>query len=119
MPSRSSARCVRAICVAIATTIATPVIAQTPANSAAAETLFQEGRKLMEEKKFEQACPKLADSQKLAPSAATLLNLAFCYEKIGRTASAWATYRDAASAAKAAGRDDYYALATKGSAALE
>jgi hypothetical protein len=36
----------------------------------------------------------------------TLLYLADCYQKLGRTASAWATFREAAYAASAAGQND-------------
>src|ERR1700735_2048415 len=70
----------------------------------AAETLFEEGRRLMTDGKAAEACPKFAESQKLDPSPATLLNLASCYEKTNRPATAWATYKEGASAASAAGR---------------
>jgi hypothetical protein len=88
-------------------------------NKVAAETLFEEGRKLMAAGKPNEACPKFADSQKLDPSPATLLNLANCYEKTGRTATAWVTYKDAASAANVARRGDLLVTAQKRATALE
>lgn len=84
----------------------------------AAEALFEQARSLMASGKFADACPKFADSQRLDPSPGTLLNLASCYEKLGRTATSWATYREAASAANAAGRADYVAAAQRHADAL-
>lgn len=84
----------------------------------AAEALFEQARSLMTEGKYADACPRFADSQRLDPSPGTLLNLANCYEKLGRTATAWATYREAASAANAAGRADYVASAQRHADAL-
>lgn len=69
---------------------------------AAAEALFQEGRELMKAGRFTEACPKLAESQRLDPAVGTLLYLAECYERNGQTASAWATFELAA----AEGRKD-------------
>jgi hypothetical protein len=85
----------------------------------AAEALFEDGRKLVREGKIAEACPKFADSQRLDPSSATLLNLASCWEKLGRTASAWATYKEAASAAAASGRMDYRTAAERHASVLE
>ncbi len=79
----------------------------------AAESLFEDARALVAAGKYAEACPKFADSQRLGPSVATLLNLANCWEKLNRTATAWATYREAASAANAAGRKDYLATALR------
>ncbi len=79
----------------------------------AAQALFEDGRKLVAEGKFGDACPKFADSERLDPSPSTLLNLASCWEKAGRTATAWATYREAESAAQAARRADYKAIAQR------
>jgi hypothetical protein len=55
----------------------------------------------------------------LDPAAGTLLNLARCREKIGQTASAWATYHDAVTAAKAVGQVERERAAREGAAALE
>ncbi len=84
----------------------------------AAETLFEEGRRLMGEGKAAEACPKFAESQRLDPSPGTLLNLASCYEKIDRPATAWATYREGASVASATGRQDLLATAQRHADAL-
>lgn len=71
-----------------------------------AEALFDSGRQLFEEGKYDEACEKFAESQRLDPGTGTLLNLAVCYEKAGRLATAWSTYRLAASSAASAGQDD-------------
>src|SRR5262249_43356511 len=86
--------------LALALLVAAP-LARAQSNKVAAEALFEEGRRLMSEGKVADACPKFADSQSLDPSPGTLLNLASCYEKMGMTATAWATYREAASLASA------------------
>jgi serine/threonine-protein kinase len=71
-----------------------------------AEALFLEGRRLVAAGRAEEACPKFAQSQALDPGIGTLLNLARCYAFIGRTASAWAAYRDAAGQARGAGQSE-------------
>jgi hypothetical protein len=87
---------------------AAPASAQpTPEAKAAAEALFDEGRRLKAEGKFGEACPKFEESQKAAPGLGTLYNLADCYEKLGRSASAWAGFREVAAQAAAAGRSEH------------
>ncbi|MFO0588251.1 MAG: hypothetical protein U0441_11955 [Polyangiaceae bacterium] len=68
-------------------------------NAAAAEALFVEGRKLLQAKDFDAACPKLAESHRLDPATGTLLALALCLEGQGKTASAWAAYSEVAARA--------------------
>ena len=95
-------------------------LAQTSAaDKATAQALYDEGKRLMDAGQFAQACPKFADSEKLDPGVGTLLNLAVCYEKNGQTASAWATYKDAASAAANAGEAAREKYARGHAAALE
>lgn len=74
--------------------------------AAAAESLFQEARKLMEAKRYAEACPKLVASHKIAPAVGTLLNLADCYERAGQNASAWARFHEAIALAQRLGRPD-------------
>jgi len=69
--------------------------------------------------KFVEACPKFEASQQLDPGLGTMLNLAECYEKTGRTASAWAEYREAIPLARAAGSKARQDLATERAKALE
>ncbi len=84
-----------------------------------ATALFDEGRKLMAQHKYGEACPKLAESQRLAPSGGTLINLAECYERGGQTASAWGAWKDVAARANAAGKADVERNAVARAAALE
>jgi hypothetical protein len=53
-----------------------------------AEALFREGREAMKSGDYVAACPRFAESQRIAPALGTLLNLALCDEQLGRTASA-------------------------------
>jgi len=84
----------------------------------AAQALFEDGRRLVAAGSYAEACPKFAESQRIDPSPSTLLNLASCWEKDGRTASAWVTYREAQSAASALGRRDYAEAAERHANAL-
>jgi len=71
-----------------------------------AEHLFQEGVERMKSDQCPVAIIKFLSSQQLDSSAATLLNLATCYARLGRTASAWKTYRQAGAASEAEGNSD-------------
>jgi hypothetical protein len=88
-------------------------------NEAAAEALFNEARTLIAAGSIDEGCKKLEASQKLDPGTGTLLHLADCYEKLGRTATAWARFREAASRAARDGRGDWEAIAKTRSAELE
>ncbi|MFZ5893570.1 MAG: PEGA domain-containing protein [Myxococcota bacterium] len=89
------------------------------ADKALAESLFDAGRQLMQAGKYEEACPKFAESQRQDPSPGTLINLAKCYEGLGRTASAWAEYKEAATLARTMGRDNQATYADEGAKRLE
>lgn len=69
-----------------------------------AEAAFREGKRLMDLGRYAEACPKFEESQRLDPGTGTLLNLGDCYEKVGRTASAWNAFVSAASASERAGQ---------------
>lgn len=75
----------------------------TPADKAAAEALFQQGQQLMDEQRLDEACEKFRASQQLDSGLGTMLYLADCYEQSGRTASAWAMFKEAASVAASRG----------------
>jgi hypothetical protein len=93
--------------------------AQSTADQAAAEALFKQARDLMSAGDYAQACPKLAESERLDPSAGTMLNLASCYEKNGQLASAWVTFQGAATAAQKANEPARAKLARARVAKLE
>src|SRR5215472_3170324 len=67
-----------------------------PSDVALAESLFREGRQLINAGKTSEACGKFAESERLDPQIGTELNLALCHEKEGKTASAWGEFNDVA-----------------------
>lgn len=89
------------------------------ADPAAAEALFREGRRLLDEGKTEQACLKLAESQAQDPSSGTLLNLGLCHEMQHKIATAWSNYVAAAQLARDQGRAERADVAEKKAAELE
>lgn len=85
----------------------------------AAEALFDDALKLMRTGKYADACPKLEESQRLDPGIGTLMYLGECYENVGRTASAWASFREAASRAGAEGQSERAKSASERASKLE
>jgi serine/threonine-protein kinase len=98
---------------------ASPAMAQTSDEKAAADALFDAARDLMNAEEYAAACPKFQDSHDLDPAVGTLLNLGLCYKKAGQTASAWTTYREAAALARQLGQAEREKLARKEVEALE
>lgn len=99
---------------------ALPASAQpSAADKATAEALFDAALDLMRQGRNEAACPRLEQSHRIDPGIGTLLYLAECYEKTGRTASAWATFRQAMSESRAAGQAERSRKAQARAARLE
>jgi hypothetical protein len=84
-----------ALAASLAATVGAASAAE-PRDPAGGEWLFREGRALMKKGDFLSACPKLEESLRLDPAVGTLMNLAECEERIGRTASAWQRWGAAA-----------------------
>jgi hypothetical protein len=84
-----------------------------------AEQMFSDGKRLMAEGKFDEACPKLAESQRLDPGGGTILNLAVCHQGQGHFASAWSEFREALAVARTEARHDREELALQHLAQVE
>jgi hypothetical protein len=66
---------------------------------AAADALFNEGQQLLTAGQLPAACAKLEESQREDPKLGRLLNVAYCHERLHRTATAWSEYNQAAAVA--------------------
>jgi hypothetical protein len=86
---------------------------------AQAQLLFDDGRRLLDDGKTAEACDAFAESQRLDPAIGTQLNLANCYEKLGKTASAWINYVEVQTRARRAGQPERVEVAKKRADALE
>lgn len=99
----------------------TPALRAEPSSGqrATAEAMFQQATKLMDEQRYREACEKFAASQELDPGLGTQLYLADCYDRAGRTASAWALFREVEDRAGRANQGDRARIARERAEALE
>lgn len=86
---------------------------------AAAEALFREAVSLLEQNQIGPACDKFAASQAIDPTVGTMLRLADCYDRAGKTASAWAMFEQAASVARSANQPERERIASERGKELE
>jgi hypothetical protein len=86
---------------------------------ARAEALFNAGRALLKAGRAEEACPKLEESQRLDPGIGTQYNLADCYERVGKLASAQTLFLQVADSARNSGQTQREQIARQRAAELE
>jgi hypothetical protein len=107
--------------VAVLAMIGVPSVARADhsADKGIAEALFQDAKQRLESGDVDGACPKFQDSQRIDPALGTLLYLAICHERQGRSASAWSEFASAASWADRSDQLQRGELARKHMAALD
>jgi tetratricopeptide (TPR) repeat protein len=93
--------------------------APSASEKAAAEALFNDGTALMQAQNYADACAKFEASNAIEPGLGVKLWLADCYDRAGRTASAWALFSEAAALAQKSGQDERAKAAAERSADLE
>ncbi|HTA89736.1 MAG TPA: tetratricopeptide repeat protein [Polyangiaceae bacterium] len=93
-------------CALLATAL--PGFAQGPSSTASddsrsahADSLFHQGQSLLDAGKVEAACAKFEASEAWENGLGTLLHLGDCYERAGRSASAWHAFLEAEAVAQA------------------
>ncbi len=104
--------------VVLASGFASPVAAQQH-DPAAAQALFEQAKQLSRQGKYDAACPKLVESNRLDPGIGTQFHLADCYEQSGRIASAWAAFLDVVSVARSSRQTDREQAAQSRASRLE
>lgn len=88
-------------------------------NAAIAQKLYDDAMQLMAEKKYAEACSKLAESNRLDTGMGTRFHLGDCYENLGLVASAWALFTDVADEAKRTKQTGREAVARERATQLE
>jgi hypothetical protein len=99
-----------AVCLLLIGSSSSPRAA-TPQESAAAQALFEEAKRLAAAGNYAEACPKFAQSQEIDPAPGTLLHLAACHEGQNKTATALSEFNQALGLARRDGRSDREAYA--------
>jgi hypothetical protein len=97
---RPMPRFVHLACVASAVLVTSGARAQAvDSGRAHADALFAEGQQLMSAGQIPAACERFEQSQREDPKLGRLLNMAYCHQQLGKTATAWAEYNQAAAVA--------------------
>lgn len=94
--------------LSIAIAVVSTIVLSNPAdadNRKKADALFKQGKKLMADKRYADACEAFEKSQKLDPAIGTLLNAAKCYEEWGKLGRAYLAYQAAEKMANDANDD--------------
>jgi serine/threonine-protein kinase len=86
---------------------------------AMAEVLFRDGTALSHQGRHVEACRRFESSQELDPALGTILYLADCYDRIGRTASAWIRFVEARELAHSSDQSEREQIAARRAADLE
>ncbi len=76
----------------------------TQSGSADPEKLFADASALAEQGKFAEALVKFEEAQRLDPGIGTQFNIAVCYEKLGKLATAWRNFESVRQLAQASGK---------------
>lgn len=84
------------LCVAFLLDIFSVSSAAAQSQNVDADSLFQQGRRLLQAGRLEEACASFERSQLLDATISTLINLAGCREKSGKIATAWRLFSEAA-----------------------
>jgi len=115
----------RALAVALMLTLplgttftASPIFAADE-DRAVALDLFEQGRALFKSGSYAAALTQFEAARKLMRTFGILLNIAECQEKLGRTASAWTTWREARAVASESQRVDDERMASERQKVLE
>jgi hypothetical protein len=111
--------CSLAVAVLLVTSAAAAQEPSEGEKKAAAQALFDEARQLTSAGKYGEACPKFLESKRLDPSMGTKFYLADCFEHVGKLASAWTYYLEAADAARTVGQKDREKFADERAEALK
>jgi hypothetical protein len=90
-----------------------------PADRAAAQALFDQGRQLMQGGRIADACARFEESQRLDSGLGTQYHLADCYEAVGRLASAHTLFLEVAAQSKSLGQKRREELARQRAEALQ
>ena len=111
----------RQSCVALSIVLAASTFAASAraGDTATAQALFDEGKRLMSQHDYAAACSKFEESQRQDPGLGTLFHLADCEERSGKTASAWAAFKEVAAEARAHAETSRATVASDRAQALE
>lgn len=109
----------RALLLVLGAAAALPSRGSAQPASVQAQSLFDDGRKLLASGKIAEACAAFDASQKLDPLVTTELNVAACREQNGQLATAWGAFVEAERMARASGDDKLQKVATSHAQKLE
>jgi hypothetical protein len=89
------------------------------ADEVRADALFREGMQKFDAGEIRSACEAFTESLRLDPKLGTLLNLALCHEREGKTATAWLEYTHGAAWATQNGQKERREFANQHAITLE